>query len=193
EGLVNPIDPGDAVYEQPKWRPFQLAFQLVVLDSLQDPLSEDRDRLDLLWFPTGGGKTEAYLALAAFEIALRRLRYGDSGGGTTVLMRYTLRLLTAQQFERSSRLVSVMEHLRRCEPELGLGEMPITLGLWVGGDTTPNRIDSDSSESPGAKQLIEDRVLVDEYPENPFQLFACPYCGTRIVPEKKTAKDCFGL
>src|SRR5690606_37491881 len=154
---------GDPAFDVPKWRPFQLAFQLIVLDSLQDATSEERDVLDLLWFPTGGGKTEAYLALSAFEIILRRLRYGDSGGGTTVLMRYTLRLLTAQQFERCSTLVSVLEHMRKAAPDLGLGDMPISLGLWVGSDTTPNRVDNEYDRSPGAKQLLEDRVLADEH------------------------------
>lgn len=193
EGQVFYLQEDSPEFGVPKWRPFQLAFQLVVLDSLQDPTSDDRAVLDLLWFPTGGGKTEAYLALSAFEIVLRRLRYGDSGGGTTVLMRYTLRLLTAQQFERCSTLVSVLEHMRMSDPDLGLGEMPISLGLWVGGGTTPNKIDNDYRESPGARQLLEDRVLVDEYPENPFQLIACPHCGTRIVPERRSSRDHYGL
>lgn len=175
------------------WRPFQLAFQLLVLESLADPTCDDRAVLDLLWFPTGGGKTEAYLALAAFEIALRRLKYKDSGAGTTVLMRYTLRLLTSQQFERCATLISALETMRRERPDLGLGEDAINLGLWVGGTTTPNRLDSDYENNPGARQLFEERVLQDEKPENPFQLLKCPCCGTRIVPERRGRRECYGL
>lgn len=188
EGDVEPIDPwaprGEAA---PSWRPFQLAFQLVVLESLAEPESPDRDILDLLWFPTGGGKTEAYLALAAFEIALRRMRHGEAGAGTAVLMRYTLRLLTSQQFERAATLVSILETMRRTKPTLGLGEEPIRLGLWVGGATTPNALDRDSEHAPGARQLL-DRILEDENPDNPFQLRTCPHCGTRIIPSRKSAR-----
>lgn len=187
EGNVTPIDPWIRADAPPSWRPFQLAFQLVVIESLADPESPDRDTLDLLWFPTGGGKTEAYLALAAFEIALRRIRHGEAGAGTAVLMRYTLRLLTSQQFERAATLISVLETMRQEQPRLGLGEQAIRLGLWVGGSTTPNALDHDSDRSPGARQLL-DRILDDETPENPFQLRTCPYCGTRIIPTRKSAR-----
>lgn len=174
-----------------RWRPFQMAFQLLVLESIVDQGSEFRDVLDLLWFPTGGGKTEAYLALSAFEIAIRRLRHGDAGGGTAVLMRYTLRLLTNQQFERCATLVSAMEWLRRCHPELGLGDVPISLGLWVGGDT-PNRLSGGSGSRPGAQEVYED-LLAADVPENPFKLLNCPYCGTRIVPKRKSPLDAYGV
>ena len=100
-GLTEKINLWEPTYaNSPRWRPFQLGFQLLVIASLIDGDHDDRDTLDLLWFPTGGGKTEAYLALAAFEMILRRHRYSDAGAGTSVIMRYTLRLLTAQQFER---------------------------------------------------------------------------------------------
>lgn len=193
DGLVHPPDSGAEGNAGLKWRPFQLAFLLITLESVANTESHDRQALDLLWFPTGGGKTEAYLALSAFEIILRRLKYGDAGGGTTVLMRYTLRLLTSQQFERCATLVSVMEVLRVSEPSLGLGDVPISLGLWVGGGTTPNSIDNDNDRKPGAKQLLEDKVLRDEWPENPFQLLACPYCGTRIVPRRRSNRSDYGL
>ncbi len=123
-----------------RWRPFQLAFLLAVIESTLDEQDACRDVLDLIWFPTGGGKTEAYLGLIAFLIVWRRLRYGEAGGGTTVLMRYTLRLLTRQQFERAARIVCALERLRR----LGaapLGEEPITAGLWVGAAASPNTLE----------------------------------------------------
>ena len=187
DGDTAEIDIWDRSLEGPRWRPFQLAFQLVVLDSLARPESAERNLLDLLWFPTGGGKTEAYLALAAFEIVLRRLRHGEAGGGTAVLMRYTLRLLTSQQFERAATLISVLETMRRTQPDLELGDEPIRLGLWVGGATTPNALDRDSELAPGARQVF-DQVLQAETPDNPFQLRFCPHCSTRIVPRERSSR-----
>src|SRR5204863_2598007 len=93
------------------WRPFQLAFVLLNLPALAEPTHSERTAddglVDLLFFPTGGGKTEAYLGLTAFTLAIRRLQgtvdgYDGRSGGVAVLMRYTLRLLTAQQFQRAA-------------------------------------------------------------------------------------------
>jgi hypothetical protein len=192
EGIVQPVDPWDGDAPSPVWRPFQFAFQLLALASIADPDSDDRRTLDLLWFPTGGGKTEAYLALTAFEIVLRRLRYGEAGAGTAVIMRYTLRLLTSQQFERCATLVSVLETMRRTQLDLHLGDARISLGLWVGGDTTPNRLSNDDEKNPGAVQLAE-RVRSVVRPENPFQLLTCPHCGTRIVPERRAPDSHYGI
>lgn len=140
------------------WRPFQLAFFLITLESAVRPDDRRREICDLLWFPTGGGKTEAYLALAAFVLAFRRLR-GDAGGGTAVLSRYTLRLLTIQQFRRALSMITACEKLRvdgLATPGTPVGWRPrgcgreqsflwggerFSAGLWVGGGVTPNRID----------------------------------------------------
>jgi len=119
-----------------RWRPFQLAFLLTVMESTIREVDDFRDVLDLIWFPTGGGKTEAYLGLVAFLIVWRRLKYPDTGGGTVALMRYTLRLLTRQQFERAARIICALELIRREDPSLG--DEPITAGIWVGGASTPN-------------------------------------------------------
>ena len=78
------------------WRTFQLAFLLTVMESAVRDDDAFRDVPDLIWFPTGSGKTEAYLGLIAFLIFWRRLKYGQVGGGTVAFMRYTLRLLTRQ-------------------------------------------------------------------------------------------------
>lgn len=121
-----------------RWHPFQLAFLLAVMKSAIDEDDELRDVVELIWFPTGGGKTEAYLGLIAFLIVWRRLRYQESGCGTVAFMRYTLRLLTRQQFQRAVRLVCALELMRRRAPDR-LGEEPITAGIWVGGAITPNR------------------------------------------------------
>src|SRR5439155_14752825 len=124
------------------WRPFQLAFILLNLPSLTDPTHPERSRedglVDLLFFPTGGGKTEAYLGLTAYAIVIRRLQGEvgghDGSGGVAVLMRYTLRLLTAQQFQRAAALICACEVLRRerQEKDPRWGETPIRIGLWVG-------------------------------------------------------------
>ena len=109
------------------WRPFQLAFMLLSVPALADPTHRDRTQpleafADLLWFPTGGGKTEAYLGVAAFTMGVRRLQGNlggfDGGRGLAVIMRYTLRLLTLQQFQRATALICAMEVLRRAEPKV---------------------------------------------------------------------------
>ncbi len=158
--------------ESHTWRPFQLAFILLNIDGISDGGHPDRELLDLLWFPTGGGKTEAYLGLIAFTIALRRLRRGDDGHGVTVLMRYTLRLLTIQQFERAAALICALEHLRRHEGDLG--PAPISIGLWVGKDGTPAKV----TEARTALDKLRVGTKVDT--GNPMQVRVCPWCGTKL-------------
>lgn len=155
-----------------RWRPFQLAFVLMNLRSVADPACDEREVVDLIWFPTGGGKTEAYLGLTAFTILLRRLKR-PSNAGTTVLMRYTLRLLTAQQYQRAASLICALDQLRRSEPK-ALGETPITAGLWVGGEVTPNR----------EEQAVAafDRMYEGRDRDNPFVLLSCPWCGAQMGP-----------
>ena len=157
-----------------RWYPFQLAFQLLSLPGIADPGSADRELVDLIWFPTGGGKTEAYLAVAAATVILRRLRHRDEGGGTTILTRYTLRLLTTQQFQRAATLVCALELMRRGDPAT-FGRDPISIGLWVGGAVTPNTFQQ-AIEQLGA---LKDK----DRPGNPFQLESCPWCGTEVIPE----------
>ena len=178
------------------WRPFQLAFMLLDIVSVTDEKSTDRELVDLIWFPTGGGKTEAYLGLTAMTIFYRRLCHLDVSGGTTVIMRYTLRLLTAQQFTRASTLICACEVIRRdCEskkhdyPAYPLGKTPITIGLWIGGDHTPN--DNDEA-ADNLKKLNSNAKYNLEYAKeryNKFQVLRCPWCGTRLVPEKDGKKN----
>lgn len=161
-----------------RWRPFQLAFILMCLPGIVDPDHASREVVDLLWFPTGGGKTEAYLGLAAFTIFLRRSRSVEpAGDGVTVLMRYTLRLLTIQQFQRAALLIMACERIRKMNPEL-LGETPISLGLWVGGGATPNRLRE-------AKQALDSMIDSGEKitEGNPHQIQSCPWCGHEIAPQ----------
>lgn len=164
---------GEPEVEKAAWRPFQVAFMLLCLAGIDDPKHPDRSISDLLWFPTGGGKTEAYLGLIAFTAFLRRKRMGPHGGGVTVLMRYTLRLLTLQQFERASILICAMEELRRRDPgELGTEE--ISIGMWVGKSATPNTLES------AAERLRKAAGGQTLQTENPVQLHACPWCGTGL-------------
>jgi len=159
--------------EEIRWYPFQLAFFLQEIISFADPTGEERKNVDLLWFPTGGGKTEAYLGIAAFVIFLRRLLYGSEGAGVTVLMRYTLRLLSFQQFERASSLICACELIRRREQIAG-GE--IGIGLWAGMSLTPNRISV-------AKKILAGEDVEDYENSNPVQIEKCPYCGAAITAE----------
>ena len=107
------------------------------LESIVNPTSDNRKTVDLLWFPTGGGKTEAYLGLSAFQMVLRRIR-DKSDFGTDVIMRYTLRLLTAQQFHRASGLIYALEHIRKKNISI-LGDHQFSIGIWIGGDSTYNK------------------------------------------------------
>ncbi|MFE7761905.1 helicase-related protein [Streptomyces sp. NPDC057438] len=157
-----------------RWRPFQIAFVLLCLAGIHDPGHRDRDVSDLLWFPTGGGKTEAYLGLIALTSFLRRIRKGADGGGVTVLMRYTLRLLTLQQFERAAILLCAMEKMRRHTP--GLGHEEFSIGMWVGRSATPNKLAVADQKLDELRRNLDKRLAT----ENPVQLHACPWCGTRL-------------
>jgi hypothetical protein len=177
------------------WRPFQLAFFLLNLPGLSHPAHPERGPdglVDLLWFPTGGGKTEAYLGLTAFTIALRRLQ-GTVGGldgreGVAVLMRYTLRLLTLQQFQRAAALLCACEVLRQEALERGderLGATPFRVGLWVGRKATPNRTEEADAwvkQQRGASGFRPGG-------SSPAQLTACPWCGSAISEARDIRVD----
>ncbi|MFJ2895717.1 helicase-related protein [Streptomyces sp. NPDC087218] len=157
------------------WRPFQIAFVLLCLAGIDNPEHRDRGVSDLLWFPTGGGKTEAYLGLISLTSFLRRIRLGANGGGVTVLMRYTLRLLTLQQFERAAILLCAMERMR-LDNTSELGTEPFSLGMWVGRSATPNTLKEAAGRLAELHRDLDKRFAT----ENPVQLHACPWCGTRL-------------
>lgn len=175
------------------WRPFQLAFLLLSIPSLSDPRHADRTSpaeaiADLLWFPTGGGKTEAYLGVAAFAMGIRRLQGVvenlDGGRGLAVIMRYTLRLLTLQQFQRAATLLCAMERIRSGDVEKWGGE-PFTLGLWVGNKVTPGT----TEQSHQAIEAIRDRDRSRAGLASPAQLTSCPWCGSEIHPGRDIDVD----
>ncbi|HEY4938287.1 MAG TPA: helicase, partial [Actinomycetota bacterium] len=178
--------------ERPSWRVFQLAFLLLNLPGLADPGDPERDIVDLLFFPTGGGKTEAYLGLAAFAMVLRRLRRRSGGegaetalggAGVSVIMRYTLRLLTLDQLGRAAGLVCALE-LERCGHEDRYGSWPFEIGLWVGRGAAPNRLGARGDDRQDTA-----RSLVLRYRRNPrgrpapLPIEACPWCQAALVPE----------
>lgn len=160
-------------YGKGKWRPFQVAFLLASIISCAEPDNIHRRTVELIWFPTGGGKTEAYLGLAAFCGFLRRLR-NKTDHGVSILMRYTLRLLTAQQFQRASALICAMEQLRRDNSD-ALGSEPFSIGIWLGADNTPNT----RTEAISCLSKLRQRGL---RAENSFVVTQCPWCGAEIGP-----------
>lgn len=168
------VDPAAPNEKQGYWRPFQIAFLLMSLRGVSDPVHEDRSVVDLIWFPTGGGKTEAYLGLTAFTVFFNALSRTPSGG-VDVLMRYTLRLLTAQQFQRAATLFCAMEQLRR-QDVASLGNRPFRIGLWVGSSATPNKRE-DAVEKLKALQRDPDA-------ENPYVLLRCPWCSAKFGPHE---------
>lgn len=166
------------------WRPFQIAFILMNLNGIVNPMHEDREIVDLLYFPTGGGKTEAYLGLMAFVIANRRLRacHDDEynrDGGVTAILRYTLRLLTTQQRDRITKMVIAAEMIRDREPEK-YGQEPIGIGFWVGGGVTPNTFEElkeDPEDPQKTRNARSKKNLIYK------QLLTCPFCGKPLSEE----------
>lgn len=173
--------------EHAAWRPFQLAFILLNLDGIfqhnDDPEWMARnEQVDLVWFPTGGGKTEAYLGLIALTIIHRRGQFKEEGGGTAVIMRYTLRLLTTQQFQRATLLIMALELMRRWGT-YSLGQEPIYIGLYVGGGSLPNKLKTNGSLEKG---LFEEYTTLreDQKAGRPSKskvpLRYCPWCGHEL-------------
>ncbi|MCI0559426.1 MAG: helicase [Chloroflexi bacterium] len=166
------LSPGS---DRGNWRAFQIAFLLMTLESAVNGDVPERHTVELIWFPTGGGKTEAYLGLAAFTMFMRRLRDAEDTG-VHVLMRYTLRLLTTQQFQRAARLICAMEYLRR-QHEAELGQKPFSIGMWVGGASSPNTRNQ-------ALSILNKLQDPKGRTTNLFVLDQCPWCGAQMGPLK---------
>lgn len=171
----------ESVAPPPQWRPFQLAFLLMNLQGIADPAHGDRELVDLLFFPTGGGKTEAYLGLAAFTLVLRRLRYPNvKSAGISVLMRYTLRLLTLDQLGRAAAVICALE-LERQKDEAKLGTWPFEIGLWVGQAATPNRMGKKGDNDEYSARARTIAFQNSDRNPSPIPLENCPWCGTKFT------------
>lgn len=173
------------------WRPFQLAFILLNLDGiykgLDDPKWQKRNEfVDLVWFPTGGGKTEAYLGIIALTIINRRIKYKERGGGTAALMRYTLRLLTLQQFQRATLVIMALELIRRWDVQ-ALGQEPIFIGLWVGDNSLPNKMAS--SDVDDKNNLVYEFRKLSEGGRSKIPYESCPWCKSKLNPSTEVEND----
>ena len=196
-GLRDAVDGADEPANR-SWRPFQLAFVLLCIPSLTDPAHPERTQAgglaDLLFFPTGGGKTEAYLGLVAYTLATRRMQgvvgdgvdAVDGRDGVAVLMRYTLRLLTTQQFQRAATLMCAAELLRqhRAEADKRYRGAPFRLGMWVGGSVSPNK-------ARDAERFAEDARSggYQGQQATPMQITDCPWCGREILAQTDSRYD----
>lgn len=172
----------------PEWRPFQLAFILQCLTSFVDENNTEKELIDLLYFPTGGGKTEAYLAVSAFLIFWRRIQHSDSYDGVNIIIRYTLRLLSAQQFERASKMILACEFIRSNNKDLG--DKQISIGFWVGAQTIPNSLKDAENK---LKKTQEKLNKGDNFVVNPFQLSNCQWCNTKIISKLKQDDKVFQI
>jgi hypothetical protein len=176
---------------RPSWRLFQLAFVLLNLVGVADEESEERDNVELIFFPTGGGKTEAYLGVIAFTLILRRFRgqaRPDKGLGVAVLLRYTLRLLTLDQLGRAATLMCALEQMRQADEER-LGDERFAVGLWVGRSATANTL------AQVKRAIVDYKNSPSKSAVSPFPLTNCPWCqaelnrdSLRLVPSPAKAE-----
>ena len=180
---------------KPNYRPFQLAFFLLNIESTINEDSNDRNNVvDLLWFPTGGGKTEAYLAITAFTIISRRILHGKDSGGVSVIMRYTLRLLTAQQFERATKLILSLDFLRRFfkpNEDYFFGDDKVSIGMWVGASTTPNSYkDAQTIFKKTFDEItkLNNKKAGDYRKANTFPITSCSWCGCNLVSQNNSGR-----
>lgn len=152
------------------WRPFQIAFLLANIRCLVEP-SQEADIVDIVWFATGGGKTETYLGLLITAALLDRLRGKSSG--ITAWSRFPLRLLSLQQTQRFANALAAAETVRR---EENIDGDPFSLGFLVGGTATPNRVRKEA-----LREGEWDADKIDDTP-NAFRIIeTCPFCRLRTV------------
>ena len=169
------------------WRRFQIVFIVSVVGGLAGRASGDYEDLrvvDILWFPTGGGKTEAYLAIMLWQAFFDRLRGKKTG--VTAMMRFPLRLLSLQQMQRVIEAVSCAEQVRAEDPDFK-GD-PFSVGFLVGSNATKNKLtESDIQQireqlkltfEKRADWIRRHRVVAD-----------CPFCHEQSVDIKIDSGD----
>ncbi|MEQ8857897.1 MAG: helicase C-terminal domain-containing protein [Pseudomonadales bacterium] len=170
------------------WRLFQVAFILSAIPSIATRLSDYSDFFEptkddlasLLYFSTGGGKSEAFFGLLVFNLFLDRLR--GKLFGVTSMIRYPLRLLTIQQAQRASKVLAKAEIVRK---EEGVTGEPFSIGFWVGSGNTPNQhsapgvsdipeIDTEEEEDTLLRDNRKYRNAIEDWRKLP----ECPFCGS---------------
>ena len=151
------------------WRPFQIGFLLANLRCIVEPESES-DIVDIVWFATGGGKTETYLGLVVTASIFDRLRGKTTG--ITAWSRFPLRMLSLQQMQRFADAVASAEIVRR---EANIPGAPFSLGFFVGQGATPNSIKEDAS--PGDPWDPDDERM----PDRLRVLQTCPFCNRETI------------
>jgi hypothetical protein len=170
------------------WRLFQIGFivsQMPALAVREIPSSRNDtfaatlrsmlQEVGILWFPTGGGKTEAYLGLIACAVLFDRLR--GKLLGITAWMRFPLRMLSLQQLQRLGRVIAVLNELRAENPEIAVGD-PFAMGYYVGDGNTPNRISEDEMRNLEQKPALREDLKL---------LRKCPHCGEAVTVETRRA------
>lgn len=176
-----------------EWRLFQLAFILASIPAFATRIPEfhsfytpdvakHSNAVTLLYFSTGGGKSEAFLGLLAFVLFLDRLR--GKHRGVSALMRYPLRLLTLQQARRTFATMGAAEEVRHAREHPG---EPFSLGFWVGGSNTPNwhsedgytEVPSDNEIAPSAESKHKDFQPYKSARERWLKLSSCPFCNNK--------------
>lgn len=171
--------------QKTEWRLFQLVFlvsQIPDISILADPLdpAERRKFVDIIYFPTGGGKTEAYLSVIVFNCFFDRLR--GKQGGTTAWLRFPLRLLTLQQTQRMADVIGISDLIRKksTDPRLsGKNIDNFAVGYYVGESSTPNELKELSNEGlPEANWL---KAKIPEDRQKWKRVVKCPSCGTNTI------------
>ena len=176
---VQGLSPHSIEKDQARWRPFQIAFILANLVRASAKVEIEDAAVDVIWMPTGGGKTEAYLGLSAFVILWERrlqligVRKSSTSGTTKIFMRYTYRLLTVQQLTRAASLICALEIIREKNADR-YGSVEVRIGCWLGGKTTPNTRKQAVSRYKAAKRLPDKKKAE-------FVLTKCPWCGARLA------------
>jgi len=145
-------------YEE--WRPFQIGFLLANIRSLVE--TDETDVADIVWFATGGGKTETYLAIVVTAAFFDRLR--GKAAGITAWNRFPLRMLSLQQTQRFADALAAAELVRLAEKIPG---DPFSVGFFVGQAATPNRFDANPKEGQPDLDTSDGKYLV---------LLRCPFC-----------------
>lgn len=180
-------------FENHRYHIFQLAFLLLNIEGIVDPGSSDRKELvDILWFPTGGGKTEAYLLLVAFTLLWRRKKYKEAGHGTAIIMRYTLRLLTSQQFERASKIILAMNFVCREIAHDFISDEPFSIGLWIGRQSSPNKLSGEASAEECISNIIDQKNLEYSKSNNKIPIDTCPWCGESLIKKNEEGQTITG-